>query len=68
MSPFRLWNRQEKGEKRQDKKVCPLRMILLATEHFCENRAFIYTSSKQKVLSFGNDLATESNANVLSEI
>lgn len=28
----------------------------------------IYTSSKQKVLSFGNDLATESNANVLSEI
>ena len=35
---------------------------------FCENRAFIYTSSKQKVLSFGNDLATESNANVLSEI
>ena len=30
---FRLWNRQEKGEKRQDKKVCPLRMILLATEH-----------------------------------
>ena len=33
---FRLWNRQEKGEKkekRQDKKVCLLRMILLATEH-----------------------------------
>ena len=34
----------------------------------CENQAFIYTYSKQKVLSFGNDLATESNANVLSEI
>ena len=34
----------------------------------CENRAFICTPSKQKVLSFGNDLATESNANVLSEI
>ena len=34
----------------------------------CENYVFIYKYSKQKVLSFGNDLATESNANVLSEI
>ena len=34
----------------------------------CENQAFIYRCSKQKTLSFGNDLATESNANVLSEI
>ena len=25
--------REEKKRKRQDKKVCPLRMILLATEH-----------------------------------
>ena len=33
---FRLWKRQEKvekKEKRQDEKVCLLRMILLATEH-----------------------------------
>ena len=33
---FRLWNRQEKGEKkekRQDEKVCLLRMNLIAREH-----------------------------------
>ena len=33
---FRLWKRQEKGEKkekRQDEKVCLLRMNLIAREH-----------------------------------
>ena len=45
-----------------------LREVGFAPEHICENQAFIYTYSKQIVLSFGNDLATESNANVLSEI
>ena len=29
-----------------------------AGRHICENQAFIYTYSKQKTLSFGNDLAT----------
>ena len=34
---------------------------------FCENKAIIYNYSKQKKLSFGNDLATQSNAKVLSK-
>ena len=55
-------------EDSEDTGFCPLRIMWCAPEHFCENRAFIYTYSKQKVLSFGNDLTTESNANVLSEI
>ena len=35
--------------------------------YFCENQAIIYNYSKQKKLSFGNDLATQSNAKVLSK-
>ena len=34
---------------------------------FCENQAIIYNYSKQKKLSFGNDLATQSNAKALNE-
>ena len=34
---------------------------------FCENQAIIYNYFKQKRLSFGNDLATQSNAKVLSK-
>ena len=35
--------------------------------NFCEKQAIIYNRSKQKKLSFGNDLATQSNAKVLSK-